>query len=233
MERDLTNATVEQIADFYSLDEPVWLRANMVISADGHFVDANGSSRGLSGPLDLKVLLTLRAISDAVLVGASTVRIENYQTPRLVGDFNNLNNKPARLVILSKSLDFDLSSRLFMNQENQPIMVTQESPDQRWLANLDRLSSMAQIVVMPDLLSMKAVISHLNKIGLHKIVSEGGPQVLSELLAENLVDELDITKSPIFVGHQAKRTNIHDAIDNWPNRLGAKLGSHHLWRIKH
>ncbi|MFM1818791.1 MAG: RibD C-terminal domain, partial [Actinomycetota bacterium] len=65
-----------------------------------------------------------------------------------------------------------------------------------------------------------------------RIVCEGGEQLLTELLAQNLIDELDITYSPVSLGSQAQVTPLTNAISKWPNRITAKLGSDQVARIK-
>jgi riboflavin biosynthesis pyrimidine reductase len=237
MELDLTQASVAQISEFYLPTPNSYVRANMVMSQDGFFIDENGSSRGLTSPLDLKVLLTIRAISDAVLVGAQTVRLENYKTPILAGEYLGLNTKNPRLVVISKNLNFDLSTRLFENTNNKPIIITPLSQDAKWLESISDLNEIAEVHVLPVPLDFKLVLEVLSQMGLTKIVCEGGPQLLAELLNQNLVDELDITKSRAVVGDQ-KSTNLSDnqvinaAITAWPNRVSAKLGDQQLLRIK-
>ena len=233
MEQDLTNASVEQIAMFYQTSEKVLLRANMVISKDGHFSDANGSSRGLSSPLDLKILLTLRALSDAVLVGASTVRTEDYRPIKLSSDFSRLRQTPAKLVIISRSLDFKPALRIFSDPMIKPIFITEESNSNQWAQRHKQLEVLGQVFIFPAPLNLTEVKTHLNSIGFNQIVCEGGPDLLTQLLELDLVDELDITQSPVWVGELAERTLIHNAIDSWPNRITAKLGSHRALRIKH
>ena len=80
MALDLNSAELREIASHYEAPRETWVRANMVISQDGHFVGPNNTSRDLTGPADLKLLLLLRALSDVILVGANTAR-----HPRPVG----------------------------------------------------------------------------------------------------------------------------------------------------
>lgn len=233
MELDLTDASVEQIAQFYQVSAQPWLRANMVISKDGHFTDAHGSSRGLSSPLDLKVLLTLRALSDAVLVGASTIRTEDYRPIKLANDYAKLRKRPAQLVIVSRSLAFNQDLQIFSDPEILPIFLTAQDSSIDWNQNLNRLSKQFEVKVFPAPLDLREVINFLNSQGFSQIVCEGGPDLLGQLLQLDLVDELDITQSPMSLGAPAERSIIHQAIDSWPNRITAKLGSHRVIRIKH
>ncbi len=58
----------------------VHVRAGMISSLDGA-ATADGRSGGLGGDGDRRVFTALRAAADVVLVGASTVRDEDYGTP--------------------------------------------------------------------------------------------------------------------------------------------------------
>lgn len=234
MELDLTGASISDLANFYSVPKTNqnWLRANMVMSKDGHFVDQNGSSKGLSSPLDLKVLLTLRAISDAILVGANTVRIEDYKVPKLAGDYQNLNTKPAKLIVISNSLNFNPSARMFSDPSNKPLIVTSQSPDKNWLENKAKLEPLCEFLVWSGPIDFARLLDKLSDLGYHRIVCEGGEQLLIELLNRNLIDELDITFSTISLGYQAPTTALAQAISGWPNRITAKLGSDKVSRIK-
>ncbi|NUS42915.1 MAG: hypothetical protein HOQ24_04405, partial [Mycobacteriaceae bacterium] len=76
------NATqlTDQLRQAYAYPEPLerpWLRLNFVTSIDGA-VTMDGTSGGLGTDLDHRVFALLRELADVVLVGAGTVRAENY-----------------------------------------------------------------------------------------------------------------------------------------------------------
>src|SRR5699024_4305994 len=72
--------SVDSLARFYAypadLAQP-WVRANFVSSLDGA-VSVDSTSRGLSAPIDQRVLGLIRDLSDVVLVGAGTALAEGY-----------------------------------------------------------------------------------------------------------------------------------------------------------
>jgi riboflavin biosynthesis pyrimidine reductase len=83
------------------------LRLNMISSLDGAaWVD--GRSAGLGGPADQAVMRALRTLTDVVMVGAGTVRIEGYQGDLIDDDAkrwrveHGLTEHP-RLVVVSRS----------------------------------------------------------------------------------------------------------------------------------
>ena len=55
-----------------------WVRVNMVTTVDGQVVGETGLSRAISSPADKRVFGVLRALADAVVVGAGTARAERY-----------------------------------------------------------------------------------------------------------------------------------------------------------
>ncbi len=70
----------DRLAAFYAYPEGLercWVRANMIASLDGGATD-DGKSGGLAGPGDRALFARMRQEADVILVGAATVRIENY-----------------------------------------------------------------------------------------------------------------------------------------------------------
>ena len=89
-----------------------WVLMNMISSADGA-TTLDGASGGLGGEADRRLLGTLRGLADVILVGASTVRAENYRAPRTpddrVGVLRATSGRPPRprLAVVSASLALD------------------------------------------------------------------------------------------------------------------------------
>ena len=70
----------DRLAAFYAYPEGLercWVRANMIASLDGGATD-DGKAGGLAGPGDRALFGRMRQEADVILVGAATVRIENY-----------------------------------------------------------------------------------------------------------------------------------------------------------
>lgn len=217
---DLANATFQEIAKHYQSEQAAWVRANMVVSKDGQFVGPNATSRDLTSSQDLSLLLLLRALSDVLLVGANTARRENYRAPKKRAEFAFLNRPTPTLVVVSSSLDFDSTSPLFHGGEQQTIVIN---------AGKNKPS--------PELLKVAKVVSILNDddfgirliqtladLSFPKITCEGGPRLLSQLLAAKVVDEYDLTISPVVAG---VRSALPDVIPNdldWHHVASATAG---------
>ena len=192
----------------------------MVVSKDGQFVGPNDTSRDLTSAQDLSLLLLLRALSDVLLVGANTARQENYRAPKKRAEFAFLNRPTPTLAIVSSSLDFDLSSTLFHGGEQQTIVINagNDKPS-------NELLKVAKVLpVLSDGNFGIRLIETLSNLGFPKVTCEGGPELLSQLLAADVVDEYDLTISPIVSGVQSSLPNVLPNDLNWHLAASAIAG---------
>jgi 5-amino-6-(5-phosphoribosylamino)uracil reductase len=217
---DLANATLQEIATHYQSPKTSWVRANMVVSQDGQFVGPNNTSRDLTSAQDLSLLLLLRALSDVLLVGANTARQENYRAPKKRAEFALLNRPTPTLAIVSSSLDFDLTSPLFHGGEQQTVIINAGINEPS-----NELLSVAKVVpVLNDGNFAIRLIETLSDLGFPKITCEGGPGLLSQLLTAKLVDEYDLTISPVFAGLESSLPNVMPDDTNWNLATSAMAG---------
>jgi len=155
-------------------------------------VDGAATLGGVSGPLgddaDSAVFHALRARCDVVLVGADTVRVEGYG--------------PAAVpvAVVSRSLALDETSAFFVDATHRPIVLTCESsPVERRAA----LASVADVrVVGSTSVDLPAAVRGL---GVDRVLCEGGPSLLAQVITAGLLDELCLTVSPLTVGGDATR----------------------------
>ena len=190
---DLTD---DDLVRIYAVPAGEHLRVNFVSSADGA-VTLDGASGGLGGPGDQRVFQLLRDLADVILVAAGTVRNEGYGYPRFSAERRARRQATGRgewptFAIVTRSLDLDLSSGLFVDPPVRPVVVTgPDSPADR-RAELERC---AEVMVVDDLASG---VARLHRRG--PILCEGGPYLFASLVGAGLVDELCLTLSPILAG---------------------------------
>jgi riboflavin biosynthesis pyrimidine reductase len=201
---ELTDADLDAAYAWPGWPEPQpWLRANMVSTVDGAARGPEGLSGAISGEADKRVFGRLRGLADLVLAGAGTVRAEGYrparEKPSFAGRRRDAGQAPAPVIaIVSRSLDLDLSSELFSTPGSRPIVITAGSSD------AGRRTTVAEhadvLVAGDDDVDLRAAIATLNERGLVRIHAEGGPSLLADLAAADLLDELLLTLSPVIVG---------------------------------
>jgi riboflavin biosynthesis pyrimidine reductase len=179
---------------------------DMVSSADGR-ATVGGSSRVLGGAADLALLLELRTIADAVLIGGATVRAEGYA--RLVGAPERRERRrgaglaedpPA--VLVSRNMDLPWDAGLFAAPE-QPVLVytSLETPAPPAL-----VAPVEAVHLAP--LTLAAALADLRRRGVRCLLCEGGPTLNRALLAAGLVDELFLTISPVLAGDRSAPTIV-------------------------
>jgi riboflavin-specific deaminase-like protein len=167
------------------------VRANFVASLDGS-ATVTGRSGGLSSPADESLFNRLRSHCDVILVGAATVRAEDYGP-----------SKHAPIAVVTGSLDLDPTSRFFEAPTHRPIIVTTADADP---IRRKALEEVADVVVAGEhRAEMPRVLDALADRGLRRVLTEGGPTLFAELSAAGRLDELALTVAPRIVGGMGKR----------------------------
>jgi 5-amino-6-(5-phosphoribosylamino)uracil reductase len=180
-----------------------WLMANMVASIDGAY-SVDGRSGALSGEEDRALFHALRAAADAVLVAAGTARTERYRRPRIEDTALRERRRAKgwqaapRLALVSTSLELPEDLPLLGGAGPTPLVLhpegasTADVPAGVELLALPRTASGG---VDPD-----AILGALGRDGHEVVLCEGGPTLLGQLHAADLLDELFVTTSTWLVG---------------------------------
>ena len=198
------------LAALYAYPDGRWLRANMVSSADGA-ATLGGASAGLSFDTDRRVFALLRTLSDVILVGAATARAERYKPARPHELWRELRGEGAGrtltppIAVITARLDLDPDSPL----------ITAAPPDARTIvittarAPADRRADLARhadvIVAGDKAVDLEAAVGALAERGHRRMLTEGGPNLLAQLVAAGLMDELCLTLGPLMAGPGASR----------------------------
>jgi riboflavin biosynthesis pyrimidine reductase len=212
MERLGPGETVDDPLDLYRRVERVprpggpgcWAMANMVAGLDG-CAAIGGRVGALSGEVDRALFLAMRSLADIVLVGASTVREEGYGPVRLTEGQRAERRLAGRdevppIAVVSRSLQLDLARPLFQDPVAgvRPVVVTCESSDP---ARRAEIAAVADVVVAgDDAVDLRAALGALDRGRAGVVLCEGGPRLLGELVAADLLDELCLSLSPIMGG---------------------------------
>jgi riboflavin biosynthesis pyrimidine reductase len=202
-----------RLADFYTYpDNPrsCWLRGNMIASLDGG-ATADGKSGGLAGKGDRAVFSQMRHAADVILVGASTVRVENYSGVQLpVGARQARQGRGQAevppIAVVTRSGDLDPSALLFTRTEVPPLILTSARTVEE---TRRRLGAVAEVIdtsgTDPDSADSAVILRVLAERGLFRVLAEGGPLFLGSLIENGLMDELCLTVAPVLVGGASKR----------------------------
>jgi 5-amino-6-(5-phosphoribosylamino)uracil reductase len=187
------------------------------MSLDGYIDDASDARLVLSGAEDLDRVDELRAGSDAILVGAGTIRADN---PRLL--LHSQARRDARIirgatpdpvrVVLTASGGLDPSARIFTSGDAARIVYA-ASPAVAGLA--ERLTARADVVDAGEPLDLAVVLTDLASRGVERLMVEGGRSVHTSFLTADLADELQLAIAPFFVGDGAAPRFVGDGSFPW------------------
>lgn len=181
-----------------------WVRANMIASVDGG-ATVDGRAGGLAGPGDRVLFKVMREIADVVLVGAGTVRAENYSGAQLSAASRQARQARGQLevppiAVVTASGALDPNSRLFERTETPPLIFTTNASI---AATRERLHGHADVIdasaADPIRVDPAAVLAELARRGLYRVLCEGGPTLLGDIVTLNLLDELALTVAPMLV----------------------------------
>jgi len=173
------------LRDLYAAPDRPWLRVNMVSTLDGASTGTTGTSGSINNAVDKVVFDLLRELSDAIVVGAGTLRIERYRP------------NPKPVVVVSRS--GAVPDHLLGPGSGRVLLATcSQAPG---LPAARELLGEEQVMVLGShRVDLRRMRSELVTRGYEHLLSEGGPHLLRDLLDEGCVDELDTTIVPRVIG---------------------------------
>lgn len=194
-----TPTTIEA-RDVFELYLPLRVRRRLTMSqlgqsVDGRIATESGHSHYITGPADIVRLHRLRALADAVVVGAGTIEADN---PRLTVREVEGDN-PVR-VVLDPDGRLDPTRHVFSDGAARTIHVRRESRSTRGQAS----GTDASVLVLPvdahGRFEPAAVLDALHDLGLEHILIEGGGVTVSRFLQAQTLDRLHVTIAPLIIG---------------------------------
>ena len=160
-------------------------------SLDGRIATTSGASHWISGRDDIVHTHRLRALFDAIVVGAGTVRADDPQltTREVEGP------SPVR-VVLDTDRRLDPHYRMFREAPKTLLLCAADAPGDDFVGE-------APVLRLPrarEGLDIAAVVAALAARGLRRILVEGGGITVSRFLAAGALDRLHVTIAPLLIG---------------------------------
>ena len=179
----------------------------MVSSVDGH-VTEGGRVGGLTGPPDQAVLHRLRVVHDAVLVGATTVRVEGYDSllsPTEQAQREALGQSPQpMLCVVSAHAALDPGLPALQANDLQVILLTSAIADTAALpADIEVIRAESDDTGELDISSLLAQLGE--QLGVKRVLCEGGPTLVGSLVRSGNIDDLILVMSPRISGGDGLR----------------------------
>ncbi|MFG2261902.1 pyrimidine reductase family protein [Streptomyces sp. NPDC048720] len=207
--------SLAELAAAYAYPEPAagapapWLRANMVSTLDGA-AQHEGRSQPISSAADMRVFGTLRALADVIVVGAETVRQEGYRPARARAEFAAARQAAGQgpapaIAVVTAGLELDFSLPLFTSPLVPTLILTGAAAAPDRVAAAEKAG--ARVVVAGEGMGVEPAraVNALAGLGYTRLLTEGGPRLLGQLVAAGVLDELCLTVSPMLTAGDAQR----------------------------
>lgn len=178
---------------------------HIAASLDGRIATTRGSSRWISGEADLVHTHRLRALADAVIVGAGTVLHDDPQLTvrRCAG------RSPVRVVI---DTERRLPRGCAVFQGGPPTLLACASD----LAGADAPGT-AQLLALPrdgdGGVAIAALLAALSERGLCRLLVEGGGRTIGRFLRAGCLDRLHVVVAPLLLGSGVPMLTLPEIAD--------------------
>ena len=193
-----TSPEATQLFDLYlgacrnASDRPK-VTAHLGQSLDGRIATESGDSSFVTGPENILHLHRMRALADAIVVGAGTVALDDPRltTRQAAGD------NPVRVVVDTERRLTD-GYRVFSDGE-APTLLFCGAGNGKTPTSHGR----AEVIEMPERsegLALDGLVEALGERGLQEIFVEGGGKTVSRFLAQGLIDRLQVAVAPVIIG---------------------------------
>ena len=203
--RELNEAYVKRITT--GLPFVLWKAA---MTLDGKIATRTGDSRWVTGEKARQHVHRLRAQSDAIMVGIGTILADDPELTAREGARGREGEgakNPIRVVIDSEGRT-PVGSKV-LNSEAPTVIITRRNAPE---VNLDRLwESGATVMGVRDIegrIDLRYVMAELGKMGINRILLEGGGELAASMLAEGLIDKGLIFIAPKIVGGRDAKTPV-------------------------
>jgi diaminohydroxyphosphoribosylaminopyrimidine deaminase/5-amino-6-(5-phosphoribosylamino)uracil reductase len=172
----------------------------LATTLDGRIAAPGGDARWITGAAARRLAHALRDVSDAVLVGAGTVRADDPRlTCRLPGGHD-----PVRVVLAGRRLALPPRARL-LARRGPPTWVVAPAgaPAARVAALRGRGVEVLLLGGRNGRVPLRAVVHALGERGITSLLVEGGGTVAAAALRARVVDRLVLFVAPALLGGDA------------------------------
>ena len=171
------------------------LRLVLAVSLDGRLAPPCGGAAQLGGPGDRRALEEALAWADGCLIGGRTLRLHGctclIREPELIAQRQRQGRSPQpAAVVVSRSGRFEPHLRFFAQPLQRRLLQPPPLP----------LPVPAGFAAVQPLASWPEALATLAADGLQRLLLLGGAELAASLLAQQLVDQLQLTLCPQLLG---------------------------------
>jgi len=187
------------------MDKMPYVILKCAVSIDGYIDDESSARLILSDTKDFDMVDEVRSTCDAILLGSEAIRKDNpsllikSEERRKKRLLNGLPENPMKVTITSsgkvtKDLNF------FKAGDSRKVVYCTKGAYENLRKDLSGLSEIVPSPSENDVVDLRFILHDLKQKGINKLMIEGGAKISTQFLSEGLVDEMQISIAPFFVG---------------------------------
>jgi len=167
---------------------------------DGKIADSNKKSKWISNEQSREFVHNLRASTDAIIVGAETINIDN---PNLTT--HKLGKREPIRVVIDGNLNVKINSRIFTKNPNKNIIFVSDKSAAEKYKKYNILSSKGVNIIKiktkkDNIIPIKNILEVLGSKGISSVLVEGGAFTFSEFIMSGEVDKVIVFIAPKIFG---------------------------------
>lgn len=190
----------------YASEKMPYITLKIAQSIDGKISEAKNKQTWLTGKESIKYVHKLRSEYDAVLAGSGTIRVDN---PELnVREVKGRN--PVRIIIDGK-LSIPINSKILnpVDPENTWLFIATSVDEKKLKRIADKGIKIFRIEnSKQNWLDIKKIIKILAEQKITSLLVEGGSDIFTQFLDEDLFDEVIILQTPKILGRGIGFSNL-------------------------
>jgi 5-amino-6-(5-phosphoribosylamino)uracil reductase len=198
---------------------------NFVMTADGR-VSYRGRAE-IGTRTDRALMVHLRSLADAVMIGAGTLRVDPF-APSIAG-----RDRQPLAIVVSRTCELPLGNRFF-GHPGQRLVATTSSAAPAAVAAVRAAGATVETFGDVDV-DLGRLLGALTGRGVRFLLCEGGPTLAGRLLARRSVDELFLTHATLITAEpdarrlfeggpphagtvRVERLTLHEHLGEWYER---------------
>lgn len=179
-----------------------YVRAKIAMSEDKKIAFIDDDNQWITSPESRLDSHKYRALSDLVITGSGTIKRDNPALTVRDDEIIKLNNfiQPARAIVSANS-SLDKNLKFFKTAGRKIIFCTEKKVfnDIEGIENLN----LYEIKESDNQIDLSDLMNKITELGMHDILLESGPKLISSFIEANLIDEFIIYIAPKILSNTA------------------------------
>jgi len=178
-----------------------WIRLKLACSLDGVMALDNNVSKWITGEKARMHNHKLRARAGAVVSGINTII---YDNPLLNVRLEHENiRQPLRIILDTYARGANYTHfEIFKNQDIMPLLwICSDKADTDLVNTLKNITNVLCLPLKENYIDLKILLEYLYSVNINEVHVEGGANLISSFLSQNLFDEIALYQAPIWLGN--------------------------------